>query len=110
MQYSVQLIPHIDKLEVKVVKGGPKPVQMMLCLQRENHKFLTQHWAKFFGTSLRADICVVVVPGTVVSGAKLYAMWNDTEGRRIPGIYNSPKIVEYPEFWLWSLRRAWTLK
>ena len=52
----------------------------------------------------------MVVPGTVVSGAKLYAIWNANEELHKSPIYNGPKIIEYPEFWLWSLRRAWMSK
>jgi hypothetical protein len=42
MQYSAQSIPHIDKLEVKVVKEEPSPVQMILCLQEKKYAFPTQ--------------------------------------------------------------------
>jgi hypothetical protein len=107
MQYSAQSVPCIDKLKVKVVKEGPWPVQMILCLQEKKYAFPTQAWAECFRSSLGARICVAVIPSMKVSGEKLYAMWNAAGGQSRSGDSNSPKIVAHQEDWLRSLKRAW---
>jgi hypothetical protein len=96
-EYTAQLIPYIDKLEVKDVKAELSQVQMMLCLQEKKHAFPTQAWTECFGTFLRARIYVAVVPGMLVSRERLYAMWNAAGNQRRSGSSNGSKITPYQE-------------
>lgn len=109
-EYSPQLFPYVDKLEVKVVKGGPRPVQMLLCLQEKEHALPTQAWVECFGTSLGVRLCVMINPGMVVSGKKLFAMWETAGAQRRPGKSNSLTIIPYQESWMRSFRRSWISK
>lgn len=59
---------------------------------------------------MEAGICVMIVPGMIINGEKLNAMWNAGEDLRESKRFHGLQTIPYPKNWLETLKRSWISK